>query len=271
MPCEKCKNGDAPGYVRDPISHLLVTCECVNRKARRDAFSSIGLPIEEAFLTAALDDFTVKQSATSEDLLPDEERRKIGAKALIFRFIEALPSLLKGDPFEWEVKKTTVTRTISTRTLVLSGPASSGKTLLLAIIANACLALGHRPRAIEWPEVMGSCHDFEEKAAFREMREEISKSQLLMVDNISGVYEYDARREEIVVPPIIKAKLDELFVSRPRVLFPTIFATDLSPQSLLVQDRYGPVLAGMFRGAVIVMLPAGKEQPVVGDNVVGWE
>lgn len=260
--CPNCRNS---GMVKNENNEPIL-CECVKRKRLLALYKSIGLPLR--LMNADLSQYTIKQDAYGNAVDIQAEQQKMTAKNVVNDFINSLPSMLQGIPFQFIKEKNNKKYEFTSFNLVLSGKKDSGKSMLAACIAKGALKQKITPFYLEWSEVINACYDYYNDAMaknvtkiqrYENIIDIIANSELLIIDNLDSAYEsagaqtntsYDDR-----LTSNVRRQIDSMFSSRSKDALPTVITTNQSFKELTSENKYGPVLLNLIEDAIKVNLP----------------
>lgn len=275
--CEKC---GGRGFT--VVSERPIDCECLRERRRQSVYDAIGIP--RHLRSLSINEFRAKQDAAGTDNMADAVRQKHIARSLVIQYCDQIADCLRtGGPFILDparaFEKAGVVGEVSPhvwkgRWLVLSGPRSSGKSMLSAIIAMAAAEVGAYPRILQWANIIESCYDFDRSGGglFGVMTTIFGRCMPLIIENVDAAYEFRGESGTgSSMSPTTKLRLDILFGPIYDDSIPVIFTTTRGPDQIQTASKaLGPVLGSILEGSGVVELPGlanTHEMTVIGRGV----
>jgi hypothetical protein len=259
-----CKICGGNGFVI--VRDKAVDCECIKQRRRDAAYDTIGIP--RHLRSINIGDFEPKQDATGVDHKQPEERQKHVASVLVSQYCDQVGECLRtGNPFELD--PTLAYERDSDKKqqplwrghwVILSGEKSTGKSLLVVIIAKAAVAAGGYPRILQWADVLDACYDFQSNSSYDALGVIFEKCSPILIENVDQAYEDRAdfgSEFGSTLHPITKRRLDVLFSPVYSKSLPVVFTTSRKPPAIKsATESLGPLLGSILQASAVIELPS---------------
>jgi hypothetical protein len=204
----------------------------------KQAYLTAGIPVKYQFKT--LEKEWSKNFSPNGELTGLAKIKSQEVFTLINAYIKALDSIVAGHGLKVKLKNQTQMIT----DLIFDGSKSSGKTLLLSLIAQEAINRGHSVRFVEWSEYCDKFISFESRGLNEEFYNECINCDVLLFDNF---YQYDISNNRYFV-----LQFDRLISTRLNKGKVTICSID-------TKNNYNPTLGFIWnkfsRETFIVKLP----------------
>lgn len=255
--CEICGGN---GFV--VVGDKAVDCECIKQRRMAAAYDAIGIP--RHLRSIDMDSFKPKQDATGVDHKQSEERQKHVASVLVSQYCDQVGECLRtGKPFELD-PTLAYERDADEKQqppwrghwVILSGEKSTGKSLLVVIIAKAAVAAGGYPRILQWADVLEACYDFQSNSSYDALGIIFEKCSPILIENVDQAYE---NRSDFgsTLNPITKRRLDVLFSPVYSKSLPVVFTTSRKPPAITsATESLGPLLGSILQASAVIELPS---------------
>jgi|694.fasta_scaffold05695_6 DNA replication protein DnaC len=148
----------------------------------KELFSNAGIPVKYHFKTLTTD--WSKLYSPSGALTGLSKKRSEDVYNFVAAYMKAIPNIISGKPLK--VKTPKAIHMVSD--LIFDGSKSSGKTLLMSLIAQEAIKKGCKVAYIEWTEYSDRFMSFEQRSANEDYYNTCLESDFLFIDNF---YNYE--------------------------------------------------------------------------------
>lgn len=145
-------------------------------------FENAGIPVKYHFKNLATD--WSKIYSPNGVLTGLAKKRSEDVFSFVEAYIKALPNVISGKPLKVKTPKAIHMVT----DVIFDGSKSSGKTLLMSLIAQEAIKSGYKVAYIEWTEYSDRFMSFEQRAANEEYYNSCLDCDFLFIDNF---YNYE--------------------------------------------------------------------------------
>ncbi len=163
-------------------------------------YSQAGIPVNYHFKTLETD--WSRSFSPNGTLTGIAKKRSEDVFSFVKGYIASLDNIVAGEGLK--VKLKTSVRMITD--LILDGSKSSGKTLLLSVIAQEAINRGHSVKYVEWAEYCDRFMSFESRGANEDFFNDCLYCDFLIFDNL---YQYDISNNKFFI-----VQLDRLISTR---------------------------------------------------------
>lgn len=148
--------------------------------------------------------------------------------------------------------------------IVLSGPRSSGKSMLASIMAMAAAKAGAFPKMLQWADIIESCYDFDRSSGnlYSRMSSIFARCSPIIIENVDSAYEIKGGFSTgPSLSPMTKLRLDVLFGPINAESKPVIFTTSRKVDEISkATNSLGPVLGSILEASAVIELPGRNKE-----------
>jgi DNA replication protein DnaC len=184
-------------------THILSQPDLVDLDLKRklsNLYQDAGIPVNYHFKNLETD--WSRNYSPSGTLTGTAKKRSQDVYNFINGYITALDSIVAGQGLKVKLKNSVKIIT----DLILDGSKSSGKTLLMSLIAQEAINRGHSVKYVEWAEYCDRFLTFEARGANEDFFSDCLYCDILIFDNL---YQYEVSNNKFFI-----VQLDRLISSR---------------------------------------------------------
>jgi chromosomal replication initiation ATPase DnaA len=215
-----------------------VLCHCLKEQMWRDKYITAGIP-PKYFGKSLTENWNLKQDPWGNNLTQSALSKKIKIKAVMDKYINALPALCAGRPIKIIPNRGT---TINLLNLLLVGGQWSGKSLICSVIAQEAVRKKLSVAYIDYSDLYADLSGFDNREKQSDYAEEFAQKDLIIID---GITHYDMRN------PTLAIQLDRIGRSRVKSNKPII----ISAYDGFEKIDAGPGWSSMINACFKITLP----------------
>ena len=233
---------DIKGFIRKEDGYVIPDQQLMEQRKQKILKAS-GIPSE--YLSMGLEDFTIHQDASGDDLNPVDQAQKQKAYEITRSYIDNLPKILSKQSFS---TKDLSGKTFNSQNLIFKGDGGSGKTLLATTILKS--AMEYTPDGIyfSWTSFYDGLSNFDNKIVANQIEQKFLSKDIVILDGVSNYSFYPNsffnRKVEFIINHRLCNKL------------PIIWTSYVNANELF--KMFGPMTQSFIKDAIIVRLPSGN-------------
>lgn len=216
----------------------VILCHCLKEQMWRDKFSTAGIPAKY-FGKSLSENWNLKQDPWGNNLTQSALDKKTKVKAVLDKYINAMPALCAGRPIKIIPNRGT---TINLMSLLLVGGQWSGKSLICSVLAQEAVKKKLSVSYYDYADLYADLSGFDNREKQSDLADDFARKDIIIID---GVINYDMRN------PTLSIQLDRIGRARTKSGKPIV----ISAYDGYERIEAGPGWSSMMNSCFKITLP----------------
>ena len=236
--CPSC-NGHG-SWLND--DNKAVLCHCLKDQMWREKFMAAGIP-QKHFGRTLSENWNLRQDPWGHNLTQNALAKKVKIKAVLDKYINALPAVCAGRPIKIVPTKGT---TINLTSLLLVGGQWSGKSLICSVLAQEAIKKKLSVSYYDYADLYADLSGFENREKQSDLADDFAQKDIIIID---GVTHYEMRNPNLAI------QLDCIARARTKSGKPIIISAYDGYDRIDAGPGWSSLMASCFRISLPTPLP----------------